>query len=127
VSDATIERMLPIMPSRGLVIHEWRTHGACSGLGAEDYFGTLEKAYRGVRIPPAYQAPDHYLSVAPAQLKQDFAAANPGLRAEDLAVQCSGHYLREVRVCLTRELSPRACGADVDDACEGNAVLRPVR
>jgi ribonuclease T2 len=127
VSEDTITQMLPLMPSRGLVIHEWRTHGACSGLDADAYFGLISRAYRGVRIPADYREPDHYLSVAPEKLKSDFVAANAALRNEDLAVECSGHYLREVRVCLSKDLAPRACGSDVDDRCEGNAVLRPVR
>ena len=127
VDEDTISRMLPLMPSRSLIIHEWRTHGACSGLGAEDYFGTVERAYRSVRIPEAYRALDHYLTIDPQQLKRDFVGANPGLRESGLAVQCSGHYLREMRVCLGRDLSPRACGADVSDDCGATTVLRPVR
>jgi ribonuclease T2 len=127
VSDGTIDQMLPIMPSRGLVIHEWHTHGACSGLGADDYFATVERAYRSIKVPPKYQSPQGYVSVGVDQLKDDFAAANPGLRPADMAVQCSGHYLQEVRVCLTRDLNDRACSADVRDRCDGDAVLRPVR
>jgi len=127
VGEDTIARMLPLMPSRGLIIHEWRTHGACSGLGADDYFDTVSRAYRSVRIPAAYGALDRYLTVDPQQLKRDFISANPGLRESGLAVECSGHYLREVRVCLGRDLSPRACGADVSDDCGSSTVLRPVR
>ena len=127
VSEDTIAHMLPLMPSRGLIIHEWRSHGACSGLEADDYFATVEKSYRSVRIPERYQAPDRYLTVSPALLKQDFVASNPGLRESGLAVQCSGHYLQEMRVCLSRQLQPRDCGADVEDRCRGDATLRPVR
>ncbi|HZR37071.1 MAG TPA: hypothetical protein VFA75_17005 [Nevskia sp.] len=127
VSDATIDRMLPLMPSRGLVIHEWRSHGACSGLGADDYFATVERAYRSVHIPERYRAPDRYQTVSPQQLKRDFVAANPRLRESGLAVQCSGHYLQEVRVCLGRQLEPRDCGAEVEDRCGGSTTLRPVR
>lgn len=127
VGDATIAHMLPLMPSRGLVIHEWRSHGACTGLGAEDYFATVERAYRSIRVPAQYQAPDHYLTVSPAQLKRDFVAANPGLRESGIVVECSGHYLRELRVCLRRDLQPRDCGADIEDDCGGSATLRPLR
>jgi len=127
VSEDTIARMLPLMPSRGLIIHEWHTHGACSGLGAEAYFNTVERAFRSVRIPEAYRSPDGMLTVDPVQLKRAFVGANAGLREADLAVECSGRYLREVRVCLDRGLGPRACGADVSDQCGGMAVLRPVR
>lgn len=127
VSNATVEHMLPLMPSRGLVIHEWHSHGACTGLGADDYFATVERAYQGVRIPQAYQALDHYLTLNPSQLKHDFVAANPRLHESGVAVECSGHYLREVRICLSRDLQPRGCGADIEDDCSGNATLRPLR
>jgi ribonuclease T2 len=127
VSDDTIDRMLPLMPSRGLVIHEWRNHGACSGLGADDYFATVEKAYRSVHIPERYRALDRYITVSPEQLKRDFVGANPQMHESGLAVQCSGHYLQEVRVCLTRQLEPRDCSADVEDRCGGSTTLRPVR
>lgn len=127
VSDDTIDHMLPLMPSRGLVIHEWRTHGACSGLGAEDYFATVEKAYNSVRIPERYRALKNYLTVSPAQIKREFVAANPGLQESGLAVQCASHYLQEVRVCLSRDLQPRDCSADVEDRCGGSTTLRPVR
>lgn len=127
VGDGTVDQMLPIMPSRGLIIHEWRSHGACSGLGADDYFATVQRAYRGIKVPPKYQSPQGYVSVGVDQLKSDFVAANPGLKPEDMAVQCSGHYLQEVRFCLTRDLGERACSADVRDRCGDSAVLRPVR
>jgi ribonuclease T2 len=127
VSDDTIDHMLPIMPSRGLVIHEWHSHGACSGLGPDDYFATVERAYRSIKIPQKYQAPQGYVSVGVDELKNDFAAANPGLKPEDMALQCSGHYLQEVRICLTRELGERACSSDLRDRCGDTAVLRPVR
>lgn len=125
--EALIARMLPIMPSRPLILHEWKKHGVCSGLGAEGYFDAVERAYRSLRIPARYAAPRDYLSLTPAALEADFRAANPGLRPEMLAVQCSGNYLRELRVCMDRQLQPRACGAEVRDRCGAQAVLRPSR
>lgn len=127
VSEDTIDHMLPLMPSRGLVIHEWRTHGACSGMEPDEYFATVERAYRSIRVPQRYAALGDYLSVDSAQLKRDFVASNPGLDGRDLAVACSGHYLQEVRVCLDRQLRPRDCSADVHDHCGQSLVLRPVR
>ncbi len=127
VDDSTIARLLPIMPSRSLVIHEWRTHGACSGLDAEAYFSTVERAYHSIRIPERYRGIGDYLTVDAQTLKQDFIAANPQIAARGLVLQCSGHYLQEVRVCLDTRLAPRACGSDLRDHCGADLVLRPVR
>lgn len=127
LDDALIERMLPIMPSKALVIHEWRKHGVCSGLTARDYFATTERAYQSIRIPPGYQAPQSAMTRSVQALERDFLAANPGLGGDGIAVQCSSRHLREVQICLTRDLKPRACGPDVRDRCRGDFVLRPSR
>ena len=50
VAEATIDRMLPIMPSRSLVIHEWRAHGSCSGSSPHAYFADVERAYNSIRV-----------------------------------------------------------------------------
>lgn len=127
VSDGTIQHMLTIMPSRGLIIHEWRAHGACSGLSSNSYFATVERAYRSIRIPARYAALQDYQTVATSQLKQEFIAANPKILPNGIALQCSGHYLQEVRVCMDTALAPRACSTDVRDRCGSSVVLRPSR
>lgn len=127
LADALIEKALRFMPSKPLVIHEWRKHGVCSGLSAADYFATTERAYRSIKIPAAYQQPTQPLTRKVSQLEGDFLAANRGLKSSGIAVQCSSRYLREVQVCLDKSLQPRACGADVRDRCQGDFVLRPTR
>lgn len=127
LSERLIERMLAIMPSRKLVLHEWRKHGVCSGLGAEAYFAATEQAYRSLRIPARYQSPRDWLRLAPKEIEADFRAANPALRPEGLALECSGNYFRELRVCLDKSLAPRACGADLRDRCGAQTTLRPSR
>ena len=37
VPEELIGEMLDIMPSRRLIIHQWRKHGTCSGLDPDDY------------------------------------------------------------------------------------------
>ena len=44
-----------------------------------------------------------------------------------LSTQCSGRYFRELRICLSRSLEPRACGADLKDRCGNEVLLRPSR
>ena len=127
VSDATINRLLPIMPSRGLIIHEWRKHGTCSGLGADGYFAALERSYRAIRIPDHYQRLPETRVVAASELRRELLAANLSIKSAGLVLQCSGRYLQEVRICLDRSYGSRACGSDLRDRCGDRVVLRPVR
>jgi len=128
LSYDTVQRMLDIMPSPGLVRHEWQTHGTCSGLTPGVYFDVLRRFYSSIRIPQEFQAPTRAILIEPGALKQRFLASNPALKADALAVVCSGRNLRELRVCLTKEGKFRPCGAGVRDQCGvDKAVLRPVR
>ncbi|MEZ5403324.1 MAG: ribonuclease T2 [Bryobacteraceae bacterium] len=126
--QATIDQMLPIMPSAGLIRHEWSKHGSCSGLGVSQYFAKVRQAYQSVKIPPEYQAPLKNVMVAPRKLKERFLEVNRVGDASNLAVLCSGRFLQEVRVCLDKNLKPRACGTDVRDSCRvPQMIMQPVR
>lgn len=125
--DSLIDRMLPIMPSKPLILHEWRKHGVCSGLDADGYFEQVGKAYRSVTIPESYRRIDRPLSLAPQALESTLMAANPNLRGAGIALECRGPYLSEVRICFDRSLNPRNCGRDVEDRCGASVVLRPIR
>ena len=52
---ALVDKALDLMPSRGLIYHEWNRHGTCTGLSAQAYFATVRKARAVVTIPPAYR------------------------------------------------------------------------
>ena len=128
VNKEVIQRLLPIMPSEQLIRHEWREHGTCSGLPASQYFAKVEDAYALVTIPPPYKNPKDTVSVAPRQLKSEFVAANRNFSEKNLALICKGRFLSEVRVCLDKDLNPRACSSEVRDSCRAEKViLRPVR
>ena len=123
-----VDDMLDIMPSPSLVRHEWNAHGTCSGLPAGDFFAAARRAYDSIAIPARYRTTPQQVYVAPRQLERDFLDANPTLRAAGVVVLCNGRYLQEVRICLDRNLQPRACGRDVRDRCRTNElIVRPVR
>ena len=127
-SPALAASMLDIMPSPRLVAHEWETHGQCSGLPAPAYFDLTRRVRNRVIIPAAYVAPSRTLMVTGAEVERAFVAANPGMSPAMIAVQCDRTSLREVRVCVTRDGRPRACGADVRDRCgQARVAMPPVR
>lgn len=127
-SRDTIDRIIDIMPSEGLIRHEWNKHGACSGLTSSRYFEITEQAFGSIVLPEFYQRPTGTLSRSVAQVKAELAAVNPKLPATAISVYCSGQYLQEVRICLEKSLQPRACAPDVARSnCRGNFIVRPVR
>ncbi len=109
VPGETIDRMMDIMPSRRLVIQEYKKHGVCSGLDPRQYFDAARQAYRSIRIPEEYQDLSQPLTVSPEDVKKAFLDINKQLTPDMLQVACSRNLLREVRICLTKDLTPRPC------------------
>jgi ribonuclease T2 len=128
VSRDIISDVLPIMPSTGLIRHQWRKHGSCAGLSQEDYFGVLRAARTRIAIPEEFQRLDAYRTVRASDVEAAFLESNQGLEKEGVAVTCDRRYLREVRICMTRGLEFRACPEiDRRDCRLDRAVMPPVR
>ncbi len=130
VPDTVIEEMLPIMPGRGLIIHQYAKHGSCSGLAPGAYFAAARRAFGRVRVPERLARLDRTLSATPAEIERAFLDANPQLDADMIAIACGPERLREVRVCFSKTLEPRACGANEDQArlCDAPRIrVPPVR
>jgi ribonuclease T2 len=120
-----VDSMLDVMPDAGLVRHEWKKHGTCSGLSAESYFAEVRVALAAVEIPPMLMEGAGERRISAADVEAAFVAANPGLSRDGIAVACRRGYLAEVRVCLTREMNFRAC-AEVDaDGCRQSNLRLP--
>ena len=123
-ADVT-RRMLDSMPSKGLVSHEWKTHGVCSGLTPDDYFAQAEKAFRAIRLPPILSAPRQPLNIATQDLVRLFTQENPGLPAASVAPLCQGRDIAEVRICLDKSLRPRPCAQPTPSRCQGERGRLP--
>lgn len=114
VPQPVIDGMLDIMPARGLIIHEYRKHGTCSGMDADHYYGLARHIFTSIKIPDRYVNPFETQFVSPGELVGDLVRANPQLRPNMIAVSCGGpgNRLREVRICVTRNGTPRPCGSN---------------
>lgn len=115
--------MLDIMPDLGLVQHEWTTHGTCSGLTAEQYFGLIRKAFSSVKQPTQLTGAKTPQTLSPRQVKQDFEGANPELNDSEMMINCASNYLQAVEICLTKGLQPMACPAPRD--CRASTIRVP--
>jgi ribonuclease T2 len=128
IDGGIADGMLDIMPSRDLVFHQWRKHGSCSGLAPQAFFDLARDAHDRVIIPPAFRQTRDYLTTTPAEIERAFITANPKLQSNAIAVTCSRRYLREVRICMDRDLGFRACGEVNGNACRTDkTTLPPVR
>ncbi len=120
------EDMADIMPSVGLVRHQWRKHGTCSGLSQSDYFDVTRAALGRIAIPDAFVDRTSISTLEPDTVEQAFRAANEGLPADAIAVTCDRRFLRDVRICLTRDLGGYVSCPDVDRrACDLGSVVVP--
>jgi ribonuclease T2 len=120
--------MAEIMGGSGPAFHQWKKHGRCSGLSADDYFRTAREAHAMVTIPELFQRIDRSLTLPASVIEEAFLEANPDLNPDQIAITCKDGLIQEARICLTRDLAPRRCGADVLRDCRlPDAVLKPVR
>lgn len=118
--------MRDIMGSDGLAFHQWRKHGTCAGMNAQDYFDQTRTAFANVALPERISAADDRLRIAPADLLAAFRSANPDV-GEDMAVlTCRDSMAQEIRLCLTHDLTPRRCDSDLlARNCRARSVALP--
>lgn len=125
VSREILRMIEPVMPSDGLARHEWQKHGTCSGLSQADYFNALIQAVDKVRVPDMFKLMPTARKIAPTLVETAFLRANPAISAKGFAAVCSGGYLSEVRICMTKDLNFRDC-LEVDrKACRASTVEMP--
>lgn len=107
------QSMYDIMPSRGLIDHQWKKHGSCTGLSQEDYFNVTRAAFEQIRMPDDYLDRDDTESETPRSVESAFMAAN-NIPAQSIAVTCDRRFLRDVRICLSKNLKGYVPCPDVD-------------
>lgn len=125
VPSALGRSLFDIMPGMGLIGHEWRKHGTCSGLSQTDYFSVLRAAYDRVVLPPSLDDARRSQTLDATAIEGMLVSANPGLTRAGVALGCEGNRLEEVRICLSKDLSFRDC-AEVDrQGCMTRNIVLP--
>lgn len=115
---------LDIIPSMGLIGHQWRKHGSCSGLGQRDYLAVTRTAFERIELPASVDDTDGG-RVGPAAIETALIAANPGLSERGIAVTCDNGRLDEIRICLTPDLTFRDCPEVDRAACRSKTITQP--
>lgn len=120
-----VSSVLDIMPSTGLIAHQWRKHGSCSGLAQSEYFSTVRQAFEKVNVPPSLRNLATSRRIDPILVEKAFVTANPGMRPDGISVSCKSNYLQEVRICMTKDLKFRDCEQIDAKACRSHSVTMP--
>ncbi len=120
--------MVDVMASGGLAWHQWKKHGRCSGLTSQEYFAAARAAYNAVVRPPVLRKLDHTVKLPASVIEDAFLQSNPDWSADMVTITCKKGRIQEARVCLTKDLEPRECGADVvRDCAMRDALFDPIR
>jgi ribonuclease T2 len=125
VPDGLVNTIIDITPSAGLIGHQWRKHGSCTGLSQAAYLEAIREAFDRIAIPPAFSDADEPAETSADAAEAAFIAVNPGLEADGIAVSCKSGRLSEVRICLTKELSFRDCGEVDARGCRASNLAVP--
>lgn len=120
--------MADIMGGSGLAFYQWKKHGRCSGLPARAYYKTARAAHGSIEMPEVFSRISKDMRLPASVIEDAFLEANPGLSRDEITVTCDQGMIQEVRICMTKDLEPRACAPDSARDCRmQNAELDAVR
>jgi ribonuclease T2 len=120
--------MADVMGTPGLAWYQWKKHGRCAGLPPEDYFALAREAYGRVNLPDVFMRLDRSVRLPASVVEEAFLEANPDWEPDTVTITCREDRIQEARVCLSKDLEPRTCGADVVRDCRmQDALFDPVR
>lgn len=120
--------MEDIMGSAGLAWYQWEKHGACSGLPAAAYYALSREAFNRLNRPEVFRKLAKPVKLPAKVVEEAFLKANPGLTPDMLTITCRAGRVQEARLCLSRDLIPVPCGADVVRDCTlSDALFDPIR
>ncbi|MCZ4089759.1 ribonuclease T2 family protein [Sinorhizobium psoraleae] len=125
VPESLGRQYLDLIPSMGLIGHQWRKHGTCSGLSQADYFAVARAARERLTIPPELASTEGAHDLPVSAIETALIGKNPGMTPETVAVTCEARLLEEIRICFDKTLKFRACPEVDRQACRRGEVSLP--
>jgi ribonuclease T2 len=125
VGQDTVNHMLPMMPGKQLIQHEWAKHGTCSGLTMDQYFDAIEKLYNGMKVPSEFKQPKDAAKDAPTDIESAFASSN-NAPSDAFRVSCPQQDFSAVQVCLDKDFQYKTCPTTQKDCRANHIQVRPV-
>ena len=120
--------MSDVMGTSGLAWHQWKKHGTCTGLSAQDYYALSRRAYALIKRPDIFRKLNRSVKLPASVIQDAFLKANPTIEADGVTITCRNNRIQEARICLSRDLKPVPCGQDVVRDCTlKDALFDPLR
>lgn len=124
-SRKLVDQMLKFSPSRGLIHHEWKKHGTCSGLSSLEYFRLAVKTFKAFNRPQSLVGLERPALKSVREIRQELLDANPDIPSDGLIITCKRQKLREVRICLNKKGNYISCSPSVlRSMCKNKKKLR---
>lgn len=116
------------MGSSGLAWYQWKKHGTCSGLPAQDFYALMRRAYEKVNRPEVFRKLNRPVKLPPSVVEEAFLKANPDWEPDMLTITCRDGRIKEARLCLSKDLTPVPCGRGVVRDCRmKDALFDPIQ
>jgi len=127
-SRAETAAMADIMGTSGLAWYQWKKHGRCTGLSADEYFMASRTAFDAVTRPAVFRRLTQNVTLPASLIEAAFLQENKALSPDMITITCKSDAIQEARICLSKDLEPRVCAADVARDCASrNASFAPIR
>lgn len=127
-SRADTSAQADLYGSSGSAWHQWNKHGRCTGLSSADFYALSKTAYDRINRPEIFRKLSAPVKLPASVVEAAFLEDNPRLSHDQITITCKRNQIQEARICLTRDLEPRQCGADVIRDCTlDNAGFAPLR
>ena len=115
------------MGDGGAAWYQWKKHGRCAGLSADDYFATARRAYDSITRPAVLRKLDRAVKLPASVIEDAFLKDNPALERDMVTITCKANRIQEARICLSKNLTPVPCGRDVIRDCTlQDALFDPI-
>ncbi|MDV7271519.1 ribonuclease T2 [Thioclava sp. A2] len=115
--------MEDIMGAPGTAWYQWKKHGRCSGLSPSDFFATARTAFERIKRPSVFARMQKDYRLPASVVEAAFLEVNPSLSRNMITVTCDQRRIQEVRICLTKDLTPRDCAPDTRRDCSLSDAL----
>jgi ribonuclease T2 len=119
LSDSLVASLKDLMPTRRVVEREWNMHGTCTGQSPEQFFTLMRQAYDSVNLPQLVVGGRDATQTIHQVIKA-FTNRDHGLAAQAIVLTCSDNpaRLREIRICLSKNLASDYCtGETIGASC----------